>query len=364
MNSTRLNTTLTLPLFELGVFRFSVLLLVSSVMIALGGLDIRLPKTAIPFVIGLAVTQVSYAATLYGAILYLPVTTVTCLKQAISMMIGFAVTHMTTRVLNVSRAISVTLCLFGTILLVQPSAMLHSFLPTTPNPLTRPICSAETLEDVHRPTSESNSVNVTYVYVSTFMPKESYYSDSRPTAESVNDQAEDSHLFISYTLGCICPFLSTGMWFIINEGLNDVNPFVINFWISLLCGIVLSMLAGIFNTLVFPTSKICVALLFTHCVAFSLNVTCSIIVNQNFEIMMTAVLSTLELTGVLCAQYTLLEKINPGRKNSLEIVGALLVIVGNTVGPVFELYKEARIVENSTEDEEETGVTEMKQLSN
>lgn len=102
---------------------------------------------------------------------------------------------------------------------------------------------------------------------------------------------------------------------ILKYKLQDTNQFVNIFWMSSLGALLSGVAMPVVETLIFPRSPACVALLFTQsvCAGFaniSLVVSLSIVSTLSFS-----VLSCLQSLFLLAAQYTVLSNVNPGHRN-------------------------------------------------
>lgn len=151
----------------------------------------------------------------------------------------------------------------------------------------------------------------------------------------------ESHTIVypGYILACIAPVVIIAMFFIGNKRLSHINTLVLTFWSSL-CNCVLMICAMcIFEHSAFPTGAACITLLAGHLVANTVSHTSFTGGVLNVPPMMMAILCSLELVVGLVSQYTALKHINPGHGNALEIIGAVIVMLGNIAGPFYEMCR-------------------------
>lgn len=310
----------TVPTFQLMTFRYVALFLSSAVFCRVMHQDLRVvfEKENLPFIAGYMFLQVGHHVTEYVAVKYIAVTTVICLKQGLEVAMTFMITLLfITRSCKVPQTVSALLCVVGVIVLTQPEFIFSNKLSQYEKK-TRPLCG----RDSHIESAVFN------------------YSDEsfRPnlTLSKGNDASE---VYPGYVLSCATPLMNVGIYFIGSGPLKHINPFVVLFWESV-CGMIsMSLTMLIFESPSFPVGATCISLLCGHLGCFVINHTCFTVALMRIQPAVLAVLTSLQLVVGLCAQYTVLKHINPGHKNALEIIGAVIVILGNIAGPFYEIYR-------------------------
>lgn len=93
----------------------------------------------------------------------------------------------------------------------------------------------------------------------------------------------------------------------------------------------------IFESPTFPADNVCQGLLAGHAIIASLGNILRTVSVTIIPPVFAALLSTLDTVFLFCAQYTVMRKINPGHRNAMEVAGAVLVLVGNLLCPVYPL---------------------------
>lgn len=180
-------------------------------------------------------------------------------------------------------------------------------------------------------------------------------------ATETQEGLSESVLYPGYILGCITPLLILCQIYTINTRLSHVNPFVTVFWVSLIGSVVMTCVMGMLETPDFPSGAMCIGFMFVHLIGVLVNYLCFLVISMKLAPIITVLLFTLEITIGLIAQYTVLKNINPGHGNYVEILGAVAVIVGNVITPLYVHY--ANAAKGSTKQLQSDGMKKSSPLT-
>ena len=305
------------PTFELNTLRYLSLFVVCLVINIAFKMDVFavFKKETLPFFIAYVLLIISQMVMLFVSINYISFTTMSCLKQSITVIIGFLVPLVWARVCKVSHGVAATLCVIGTVFLVQPDFI----FPNSSLQTTQPVCGSEDSES-----TESKFGN------------QSMFAESTTVAD---DQDISNSIYPGYILASVGSVCITIMLFIGNGPLTHLNAPIMLLWTSVLGTLSMAIIMAIAETPTFPSSATCIALLFGHLGGFTLNQLLFVSMSLTVTPLMNALLFSVELLTGLIAQYTVLKNINAGHQNVLEVVGAFIVILGNIVGPCYQVYE-------------------------
>ena len=304
------------PTFELNTLRYLSLFVVCLVINIAFKMDVFavFKKETLPFFIAFAFLIVSQTVMLLLSLNYISFTTMNCLKQSITVVIGFLVPLVWARVCKVSHGVAATLCVIGTVFLTQPDFI----FPNSSLQTTQPVCWSEDSES-----AESKFGN------------RSMFAESTTVAD---DQDISNSIYPGYILTGVGSVCVTIMLFISNGPLTHLNAPIMLLWTSVLGTLSMAIIMAIAETPTFPSTATCIALLFGHLGSFTLNQALFVTMALTVPPLMSALLFSAELITGLIAQYTVLKNINAGHQNVLEVVGAFIVILGNIVGPCYQVY--------------------------
>jgi glucose uptake protein GlcU len=143
---------------------------------------------------------------------------------------------------------------------------------------------------------------------------------------------------VGYSLVVGAALCLTFRIFTVNKKLCDVSCMYVNFWISSF-GIVISALGMvIFEKPTLPCSTVCSFLLIGHCLAIAAANISTTFSQQVFAPMIFSLAMLMTAVLSFIAQYTVMKSTNPGKQNAAEITGAVVIVVGNVITPVYKLY--------------------------
>lgn len=94
-----------------------------------------------------------------------------------------------------------------------------------------------------------------------------------------------------------------------------------------------------YDELRLPRNIGCVLLLLGHMAATSGAHLCLLFALSTIRPIITSIVRSLTVVIFFVSQYTIMSDINHGKSNYVEVTGAVLVIVGGALKPVFEHFK-------------------------
>ena len=127
-------------------------------------------------------------------------------------------------------------------------------------------------------------------------------------------------------------------YFVISNKLTDMNPFVGAFWVSAggTCFSLIGML--LWEDIVFPNSLRCWLLLAGHAFGIALNSVGVEVALRIVEPLTFNIIYSCKIALFFASQYIVLRNVNRGADNSLEFVGAAVILIGNCLVPVYNCY--------------------------
>ena len=97
-----------------------------------------------------------------------------------------------------------------------------------------------------------------------------------------------------------------------------------------------------------PSDPFCISMLVLHAIfggSYALLTYCAY---QLLDPVVSSLIMTLQIVLSFILQYTLLSGLYPGHANTLEIMGAVLVFVGNAFASLYQLIQLARTTDNKS----------------
>ena len=288
-----------IPQFELNTWRYVLQPLLVLPIIHCKSLTLRLDRKNILDVVIICVMYNTYSAIYYTATTYLPLGTVSGINNAFILIIVATVTVILSKEWTFYTACSVVLCITGMILISQPGFLFNDIFNGGNISHYHPLCY--------------NSMNQT---VHNTVPNEG----------------------LGYAMLAITACTAGIIFFRTRKIKEEVDAFVICFWVGISGTVVSPLLMFVFEDSVFPTSPVCQLLLLGHV----LTTVSSTIGFLNALHLINPLLFTLlrssQIILLWISQYTFMKDINPGKHNSIEITGVTTVFVGIIITPTYELY--------------------------
>ena len=113
---------------------------------------------------------------------------------------------------------------------------------------------------------------------------------------------------------------------------------VTGFWSLMFCIIVSASLMGIFERPIFPQTWTDAFYTFGHSISYVVIWIGSILVVLYISGNTINIILSTTVVLMLLPQYTVLSSIHPGHRNWIEVVGAVLVLLGSSLGSALELW--------------------------
>ena len=344
------------PTFQLNLWRFAVSLTMVLPLVAICRIDIRVPRNQIVLVFINSILIFAANITYYEAAKYLPTAEVAAMYFTAMLATTYIAEVVMKRQLELLETMALVVTVPGILLVLQPG-----FMFDVRRPETHPVCWAKeslmginssvtslrspeniTLLNVSNPCDCISNQTVNLLGNSEICTCFSNISDINSSPGNSIVRLTLSNDALGYSLSILCGILTACICIITNRYLHGLNPMAITFWVDVISIVLSGLSAPIASeTFVFPSSTLCVTLLFGH----SLGVTASSIfmITASFHVPpnLLSLLMALEIIWTLCLQYTLLKDINPGYRNISEIIGAVLVLTANILGPFYAIWQES-----------------------
>ena len=310
------------PGFELNVWRFGVQLAGVVPIVIIKKLDVRVPREYFLYVIIASLFFYSAAFTFYETAKYLSAGTEGCLLPTLLLVIVSPISAILTKECRLLTLAAVIMCITGSVLYVQPEFIFGDKLGDL-----HPLCG----DDVALEQSDD-----------TWKSSRNETDSGLPNNGTEVAESTSNELIIGYTYAIVQAISASTLALVTNRKLGTISPLVMSFWVALPATVisVIGMLS--FETPVFPTNGVCVALLLGHALTGGVAVGLYMGAMALLEPTMFALIETLTTLTFCIAQYTVLKDISPARGNALEIVGVLAVLFGNFLGPFYKMYTELK----------------------
>ena len=316
------------PHFQLNLWRFLAHFIISVIIVACLKKDIRVERNNIPHVVivGMASNVINVGH--YGAAVHLAAGT----EAGFEGMCYLGLTTVISIILNrkcpkLHVLVAVFIVLVGVLLVTQPEIL---FGDTECN--VNPVCpqGRGEISSAVLPPSQDDSISVTLAF----------QQENSSAPQTTNMLKTDASLGYIYATISVTSFVV--MTFITNGKLQSVNPFVLSFWIAV-SGVSISLiLMAVFETPMLPQRCSCQLLLAGHAISVSGMTICNMVGMILISPQLFALINNTKLGFMFCAQYTVLRHVNPGYRNVVEIVGAIAVMLGSCLGPIYSLCKDEK----------------------
>ena len=316
-----------IPPFELSAMRYISQFTVAFPLVVINNVSVVPPRRHIPWVAVSCVLSSVYNVLFYTASVYLPIGTMGGAEQSLILIIVSVIGSILVLDCKLHITVAVILCSIGVILVSQPEFIFRGTISEVGFPY-KPICGKRE-RSIADNTSYSDAVSLwTEVTIAANL-------NDKVTDPEINESTNER---VGYILISSAAVVTAITYFVINKRLFDVSPFVSSFWLSTSGSIMNTIPSLIFEQIVLPSASECWLLLLGHVYGAAFASICTSISLR--------IISPVECTLIFClqglcffvAQYTFMKSINPGRHNAVEIVGAVFMIVGSCVNPLYKLY--------------------------
>lgn len=320
----------TIPPFELNMWRYAAQVALAVPTFAVKHSNLYLiPEKRHVFWIGLvSVSSSAYNIFFYTATTFLPAGTVGGLEPSFVLMLIAGVAIVRFRVCNLHTILAIVACVVGVILLIQPHVIFRGVLPSAA--FYNPICtlSNDNSNTSFKPTNDTYHTVQNHNFSSSFNASAAVAENARQIQE-----AKGYMLIVSSAVSIAIGYVVT------TEKLHDCDSLLLVIWI----GMIGTGLSAIFSlsleTFSIPGSRVCGLLLIGHAFGAGLSTFACTVALQMVGSVTVSLITCLQSAFLFVLQYTLLKNINPGKHNAVEIIGAVLVVLGNVIGPGYELLK-------------------------
>ena len=291
-----------IPKFELNMWRFVLQPFSVLPIILCKQLTFKIDRKHIPDVVIICLMYNIYNGVFYTATTYLPLGTISGINNAFILIMVAIVTVVISKECTFYKACSVVLCITGMLLISQPGFIFDNiYNGRNISPYYHPLCY-----------------------------------------ESMNETIESRHTVpnegLGYVLLIITACSTTIIYFKTNKIREEVDAFVLCFWVGISGTVVSPLLMFIFEDFVFPTSTACQLLLFGHALFTVLSTIGFLNALYFISPLLFSVIRSFHIILLFISQYTFMKHINPGKHNPMEIAGVLTVFIGIIITPTYELY--------------------------
>ena len=306
------------PHSELNGFRFvSQFAIITPFVAGLRKCDIRVEKKDIVWVLLASVVTTVISYTHYGSAYYLPLGVATGLTRSICLICNCIISCGSRRAVIWSEAIAAVLCISGIMMVTQPAFIFH--------------VSEQTI-------ITSVSLNISCRVPEVTLNMTTYQLHNITTM----DVASWDESWTGYIL-CVVTGLGGAIYTqLIGRKLATFDIFVYNFWSCLFAFSTSFCIMAATETPYLPSDPFCIAILMLHAIlggSYALFTYCAF---QLLDPVVSSLILTLQIVLSFILQYTLLSGIYPGHANTLEIMGAVLVFVGNAFASLYQFIQLAR----------------------
>ena len=304
-----------IPEFELNMWRFITQFFVVLPVVLIKQINVMPKKEHVPWIMATCFCYNAYNVFYYTASIHLPIGTIGGISPSFILIIVAVVTVVTSKECTFTLAISVVLCVTGTVLISQPRFIFKNLI------------------------DYSNITNVYHL----LCQKGSSLETGNNTSHN-DHHGEDNVVVFNELLGYIFTIFSSILvsigYFIANKKLNMVHPFHVLFWVALSGTVVSLALSAIMEDFTFVHTASCVALLAGHSLGAALGTAGVQISLQIISPVSLSLVQSLQVVFLCIAQYTVMSRVNPGKQNAVEIAGTVTIFIGNIVTPLYKLFIE------------------------
>ena len=309
-----------IPTFQLNLWRFLFQAVGALLFRVKAGCDVRLPRDKWFLFTAVLLSHLGFNITFFTAAIHLPAGNAGAYAAAslLAFNVILSAYIKSERVwhLYVSAAVS----LFGIVLLSQPWFLFpEGLLYKAPSPNWTSPC--------HYSLHGGYQINITDIDI--------WNSSSFRVVSAGYAQPWVGYIMISLSGVCLSNSYLTMGTYVRTEG----NPFVLAFWLGL--GGSLFSVAPMFalEKIVFPSDPLCLFMLFLHGISSTQTVLLSPFCLQYMSHSMYSSIVVTHTAVLLILQYTVLKDIQPGNGNWVEILGGIIVLAANLLGPITEIVQ-------------------------
>ena len=329
------------PPFELNLWRYVAELVLITPFFLAKSRDVKPECSQVKWLLLAALMSSSYNGCFYTASLYLPLATQSGLASVFSLIILSVVTLTADRKCTIPLAVAVLLVLTGAIFMTQPEVIFRARSKIVYNP----VCTKDTQPLLNKTWGESE-MNTQYfidlptnlVTVTSGLTTNLSRSSASAASPLFSSSPSAPNQVIGYALMMGSSSSLAVQAYVVNKKISDIHYSLVNFCVSVTGIIVSVILTTTFEEFTFPPTVACTLLLLGHGIALGITNICELRSFQVFQPTIVSLAYRLCLVLAFVAQRTVMKSINPGNQNNWEIVGILLVLIGNSLNPLYQIY--------------------------
>ena len=121
--------------------------------------------------------------------------------------------------------------------------------------------------------------------------------------------------------------------------LSNIEPITTAMYFSSLCFVVSLLISFYCEALVVVGNMWQYLFILVHCIASAMNTYFTIYSTQKIGGVEFSLVSSLQVILNLVVQYVLMGRIMPGHRNWMEVVGAIILVIGAAISPLFEMVQ-------------------------
>ena len=158
---------------------------------------------------------------------------------------------------------------------------------------------------------------------------------------SNNEQVpEDIHRKLKGYILASIGGIGAGMIYDINAVLlSNVQPITTAMYFSSLCFVVSLLISFYCEALVVVGSMWQYLFILGHCISSAMNTYLTIYSTQKIGGVEFSLICSLQVILYLIVQYAFMGRIMPGHRNWMEVVGAIILVIGAAISPIFEIVQ-------------------------
>ena len=296
------------PENELNSWRFLVSAITAAPFLLRSGSKIVIPRAKSHLFVLICFLTVAYNSTLYTASIYAPVGTVSGIFTGTNLIFISLITICIESKFKPKMYIGPAISFVGIILLVQPEFLMFPAVTVRNTSWESPCLLHE---------------NITKMYLN--------------ETERLQESQSQSNTWLGYVLA-LGSGLITGLYAQVGKYyVTDSDAFALALWRSLAATLISLILMLIFEEPVWPTDVTCILALFGHALAVSISSLSLLVALKHLSLTITMIVPSLNLVCLVILQYTLMKDIMPAKENWIEVLGAVLSVIGSIGGTVYEL---------------------------
>ena len=330
----------TVPGFQLNAFRFTVNEIIVLPILAVRGLDVRVPRGSIAYLLIVSFAFCGASFLLYEAPKYLSVGTYACLNPTAKIIITAAASVALKRQCPLHTMLAIVLCVAGSVLYAQPEFI---FGGNTSDNVMHPLCGecADNQRRVPDNCSEETNLGLDVLSNSSCNGDNVTLSTSLgPNDHCIITTHPDVVIgYVYCTLQAVC---ASTFVTITNRKLDEVQPAVISFWTALI--VIMTSLTAmlLFETPALPSGLLCWTLMIVHSLTAGVSPLLQLVSINLLDPITFTLMFNCTIVLYCISQYTVMQDISQGNKNALAIIGASSVLLGNVFGPLYKMYEDMR----------------------